>query len=347
MPSLAFLGPALGRHPGWVTTQGEVLANLFASEGVEVTVSSDHVRPVARAVHHASTLIRKRHQIDLAVVSVFSGKAFMLAEESLLIGRRLGIPCVAWLHGGNLPEWGEGNRARVNRALASAQAVVAPTEFLARWARGHGCDAQVIPNVLDLDAYRFRQRAEIRPRLLWMRTFQDLYAPDDAVKVLAALRGRGIDARLTMAGQDKGALESTRAVASRLDVGDWIEFPGFASGAQKTRLFDDHDIFLNTNLVDNAPVTVLEAAASGLVVVSTAVGGLPDLLPDGESALLVPPADPEAMADAVERILVDQQTASSLAGSARQVATRSAWPAVRQAWLALATDLGITEDQPG
>lgn len=357
MPRLAFLGPALGRHPGWVTTQGEVLAGLFASQGHPVVVSSGHRHPVARAVHHAATLVRHRRDVDVAVVSVFSGRAFALAEEALLLSRALGIPRVAWLHGGNLPDWSVNRERRVRRVLGAADAVVAPSGYLARWARAHGADVRVIPNVLDLEGYHFRARPSLRPRLLWMRTFQELYAPDVAVRVLAGLRSHGVDARLTMAGQDKGSLGATRDLAERLGVAGWIDFPGFVSGAAKARLLDDHDIFLNTNLVDNAPVTVLEAAASGLVVVSTAVGGMPDLLPDGLAASLVPPADPDAMVDAVQRLLADPTTAASLADAARSVAVRSAWPSVRQEWLDLTAEVrapgrdvggpAITEDRPG
>ena len=58
----------------------------------------------------------------------------------------------------------------------------------------------------------------------------------------------------------------------------------------------EHDIFLNTNVVDNTPVSVLEAAASGLVPVATAVGGVPKLLTDDVDSLLVASGDDEAMA---------------------------------------------------
>lgn len=347
MPRLAFLGPALGRHPGWVTTQGEVLAGLFAEAGTPVVVSSDHRRPVARALHHASTLVANRRTVDVAVVSVFSGRAFALAEEALLLARALGIPSVAWLHGGNLPDWSAGRERRVRRALRGADAVVAPSDYLARWARDHGADPRVIPNVLDLDRYGFRRREDLCPRLLWMRTFQELYAPDVAVRVLGELRSRGIDASLTMAGQDKGALAATEALAEALELRDHVEFAGFVTGPRKRDLFDEHDIFLNTNLVDNAPVTVLEAAASGLVVVSTAVGGVPDLLPDGRAARLVPPSTPRAMADAVADLLDDPAAAGRLADAARTVAVRSAWPAVRMDWEALLAELSVSGDGPG
>lgn len=336
MTSFAFFGPALGRHEGWVTTQGEVLAGLLAERGHSALVSSTHIHPMARAGAHARDLLRWRGAVDLAVVSVFSGRAFTLSSESILLARSLRIPVVAWLHGGGLPTFATEHPRWVRRTLRAADAVVAPSPFLARWAAHLGVPARVIPNVLDLDAYRFRERDPVQARLLWMRTFLDAYDPSTAVRTLAELRARGIDATLTMAGQDKGLLQPTRDLVHRLELDDHVRFPGFVPGPDKADLFDRHDIFLNTNLVDNAPVTVLEAAASGLVVVSSDAGGVPDLLSDGVSARLVPAGSVEATADAVCDLLTDPGAARAMCTAARSVAARSDWPPVRDAWLDLA-----------
>lgn len=334
MVAIAFFGPALGRHEGWVTTQGEVLAGLFAAEGYPTFISSTELSPLRRAVDHARDLYRWRRRIDVAVVSVFSGRAFALADESLSLARTLRVPSVAWLHGGDLPVLGRRHPRWVGRVLRSADAVVAPSAYLGRWADAFVDDVRVIPNVLDLSDYEFRVRSPLRPRLLWMRTFHELYDPASAVRVLASLRDSGVDARLTMAGQDKGLLDETRALAEGLQVEGFVRFPGFVSGDQKAALFRDHDIFLNTNVVDNAPVTVLEAAASGLVVVSTNVGGVPDLLADGVAAVLVPARDPEAMVRVTLQLLERPDMAESIAVKARLVAKNSGWSRVRDQWLA-------------
>jgi glycosyltransferase involved in cell wall biosynthesis len=340
-PSLAFIGPTLGRHDGWVTTQGEVLAGLFGDE-MPVHSSSDRLSPVGRAVDHAVDLLRWRNTIDVAVVSVFSGRGFALADEAILVTRALGIPTVAWLHGGNLPDFGNAHPRWTRRVLRSVDAVVSPTPYLDRWARTLVPATTVVPNVLVLDDYGDRVRTQARPRLLWMRTFQELYDPGTAVRVLAALRETGVDATLTMAGQDKGLLPDTRDLAARLGVADWIDFPGFVAGRDKADLLDAHDIFLNTNRVDNAPVTVLEAAASGLAIVSTDVGGIPDLIEDGRSGVLVPSGDAYPMVDAVRRLLDDPALFRQVTTGARAVVEASAWPSVRDRWLEVLVALPVS-----
>jgi glycosyltransferase involved in cell wall biosynthesis len=75
--------------------------------------------------------------------------------------------------------------------------------------------------------------------------------------------------------------------------------------------------------------------ATGLCVVSTDVGGLPDLLRDGEDALLVPPNDPEAMAAAVRRLLTEPGLAATLSHAGRAKVEAMAWPTVLPQWESL------------
>ncbi len=170
------------------------------------------------------------------------------------------------------------------------------------------------------------------PRLLWMRTFHEIYHPELALEALALLRKTGVGATLTMAGQDKGLLETCRRRAAELGIADAVEFPGFLDLSAKIAAFSRHDVFVNTNRVDNTPVTVLEAAAAGMPIVATAAGGLPHLLKDGEEALLVPPEDPEALADAIQKLLADDNLRRKIAIGGHRVAAASSWPEVYAKW---------------
>jgi glycosyltransferase involved in cell wall biosynthesis len=95
------------------------------------------------------------------------------------------------------------------------------------------------------------------------------------------------------------------------------------------------DIFLNTTNVDNTPISVLEAMACGLCVVSTNVGGIPYLLEHEHDALLVPPDDPAAVATAVRRLLTEPDLAEQLSRNARQKAEKFDWSIILPQWEAL------------
>jgi Glycosyltransferase len=135
-----------------------------------------------------------------------------------------------------------------------------------------------------------------------------------------------------MAGKDKGLEYETRRLAEALGLNGAVHFPGFLDMAAKVREGNAADIYINTNHVDNMPVTVVEACAMGLPVVTTAVGGIPDLLTDGETGLLVPDNDDQAMTAAIHRLLNEPALATRLSTNGRQLAERSSWEKVRPLW---------------
>ncbi|HMQ24526.1 MAG TPA: glycosyltransferase family 4 protein, partial [Acidimicrobiales bacterium] len=316
------VGPLLGANPGWVVTQGEVLAAHLTEDGLSVQTTSAVVPRVRRAIDVARTVSRWRGSVDVVIVLAFSGAAFGMTELGIRSARRLGVPVIVWLHGGNLPEFVRRHPRRVRRVLDLADRLVAPSPYLAALGTALGREVAVIPNVLPAAA-EATVRTSARPRVLWMRTFHPLYRPELAVETFARVRARHPDARLTLAGQDKGGLPAARSLVVAEGLDGSVDFPGFLDPAGKARAFADHDVFLNTTRVDNAPVSLLEAAAHGLVVVSTPAGGIVDLFHDGVDSLLAPDAD--GLADAIERVLTEPALAASLSAAALALARSADW----------------------
>jgi glycosyltransferase involved in cell wall biosynthesis len=330
--SLDFIGIHAGRRKTQPVSQNETLANLFERDGFVVRRSSAVKRPSLRTLHHWWSLLTWR-DVDVVIVAVFSGPSFFIAEYATALSRLFrNRKVVLFLHGGNLGAWEQEHPRRVRWAFARADRIYAPSGFLADRFRARGYDVGIIPNVLALDRYTYTPRTEARPRLLWMRTFQDVYDPETAVRVLARVAERFPDAQMTMGGADHGALEGTKRLAAELGVADRIHFAGYLDGAGKAQAFADHDVYLNTNLADNMPVSLIEAAASGLVPVATAVGGIPALVDDGVNAILADAGDVEALSAAVCGLIEDPEQVRRLSLGARALAERSGWPAVRAGW---------------
>lgn len=337
-PRLCFVGPMLGVNPGWVTTQGELLAGLLAEVGYPTRLTSHKLARLPRLIDTLSSLIAWRNDIDLVIHQVFSGPAFAVTDAAMALGRALGLRQIAVLHGGALPEFAARRGGWVRRVLCRAAAVVAPSTYLAETFAVYPELAprlRVIPNILEIDNYSYRHRPRVKPNLLWMRTFHEVYHPEMAVEVLAALRETHPAATLTMAGQEKGLHAAVQELAKQRGLMEAVRFPGFLGPADKLREFAAHDIYLNTNRVDNMPVSVLEAAAFGLPVVATAVGGVPHLLRDKETGLLVPDGDVATMTGAIRRLLDEPELAGTLSANGRRLAESCAWEPVRGQWEAL------------
>ncbi len=274
----------------------------------------------------------------MAEVDVFSGAAFRWAEAVCGVLRAARRPYVLVLHGGNLPRFARDHGDRVGRLLAGAAAVTAPSRYLFEEMRAHRPDLVHLPNGLSLGSFPFGVRAAAAPRLVWVRAFHEVYNPVLAVRVLARVAAERPDARLVMIGRDKdGSLGRVRELARELGVADRLDLPGPVPHADVAGWLAKADVFLNTTNVDNTPVSVLEAQAAGLAVVSTNVGGLPYLLEDGVDALLVAPDDEASMARAVLRVVSEPALARSLAARGREKAERFDWGRVLPEWDALLT----------
>jgi glycosyltransferase involved in cell wall biosynthesis len=132
-------------------------------------------------------------------------------------------------------------------------------------------------------------------------------------------------------GPERAALER---LAAELGLHGAVHFAGRIDNADIGPLYASADVMLNPSTADNMPISILEALASGVPVVSTAAGGIPDLVEDGRTALLVPVGDDAAMADAAQRVLTEPELAAQLREAGAAEAARYAWPRVREQWRA-------------
>lgn len=329
---LCFIGPLTGNTPGKVVTQGDILAEAFRQDGYPVIAVSTRPNRLARLIDIAWTLWTQRNRIEVQMLQVYSGPSFVLADLASTMGKALGQRLIYILHGGNLPDFSRRHPAWVSRVLRRADLLVAPSPFLARELAWLGLPVRVISNHINLSLFPFYQRVKLTPRLFWMRTFQPIYNPEMAVRVIARLKPGYPDVHLTMAGSSQESLTEVKRLAESLGIAGRIMFPGFVDQLSKVQLASQHDIYLNTNRIDNMPVTVIEMGALGLPVVSTCAGGLPDMIVDGESGLLVPEDDDCAMADAVKRLLSEPGLAERLSQAGRKFAESCSWENVRLQW---------------
>jgi glycosyltransferase involved in cell wall biosynthesis len=336
-PAAAVLvvGTMFGNHPGQPMAVGEELAARLAAAGYDVEMTSRHRPRLRRLLDVMMTIVAHGHRCEVQILQVYSGASFILEDIASWLGRRMGQRIIMHIHGGSLPEFMERYPRWTGRVLGRAAALVAPSPFLQRALTKHDFAAEVIPNAVDVGGYPYRHRQRLSPRLLWMRSFHQIYNPQMAVRVLAKLRQRHPSASLVIAGQDKGLEPFVRRLAQELHVADAVRFAGFLDHQGKMREGSAADIFLNTNRVDNTPVSIIEACAMGLPVVATNVGGIADLVEEGRTALLVPDDDDQAMVAAIERLLAEPELAGALSAAGRRLAEQLSWEYTQPRWNSL------------
>jgi len=276
------------------------------------------------------SLTRLRHS---DVIHIFSASywSFLLSSlPAMLAARGLGKRIVLNYHSGeaadHLARWG----SLVHPWLRLADVIVVPSEYLRAVFARHGYRTPVVPNVVDASRFCYRDRAPLQPRLLSTRNLESHYRVDNTLEAFALLKTRYPEATLTVAGSGSEDWR-LRRLASSLEASG-IRFVGRVEPVAMPDLCGAADIFVNSSVVDNQPLSVLEAFAAGLSVVSTATGGIADLVRDGDTGLIVAAGDPSAMAKAVTALLEDPDRARRMARRARAEVEAYSWPRVRERW---------------
>ncbi len=134
-----------------------------------------------------------------------------------------------------------------------------------------------------------------------------------------------------------------RRLARQLGIEMKIEFLGFVYGEALTKRYQEADIFVLPSLSESFSMALLEAMASGLPIVATNVGGIPELITDGENGFLVPPADPDSLSDAIERLATSSDMRHQFALANRRKTEGSyTWSRIAEAYLKRYQDAGDT-----
>jgi L-malate glycosyltransferase len=291
------------------------------------------VRTLVTQITYWPMLLKRLRHVD--VVHVFSASylSFLLAPApAVLIARLLRKPVVLNYRSGEAPD--HLKRSRIARVvLRRVNANVVPSAFLQEVFARFRIAAEIIPNIVDHDLFKFRIRRDFGPRLLCTRNFEPIYNVGCVLRAFEIVQARFPHATLTLVGAGSQTEGLRREVETR--GLRHVHFAGAVSPSEIWRYYAEADIYLQTPEIDNMPTSVLEAFASGCVVVSTAAGGVPTILTDGLHGYLVPCGDATAAAERVIRLLDDPQQARQLAANARQTCEEYRWTRVRERWVAL------------
>jgi glycosyltransferase involved in cell wall biosynthesis len=254
------------------------------------------------------------------------------------IARRLGRPVVLNYRGGEAADFLARQFRWATPTLRAADRVAVPSGFLEEVFAHFDVKTTIVPNVVDLAHFSPATEVVEEPHLLVARSLEALYGIDTALRACALLHKRGLPARLTIAGAgpEEAAL---RALARELGIDGQAQFTGQVDNVAMAGLYRATRIALNPSRADNMPISVLEALACGVPVVSTHVGGVPFLVDDGVTALLVPPDDPAAMAEAVRRLHTDADAYRQMREAGLQAVTRYTWQQVRAQLFAVYSSL--------
>lgn len=327
---ILYLGNKLSKH-GINKTTIETLGENLSQSGFQVVSYSSKKNSLLRLFDMLFGIV-KHYDTNYILIDTYSTSAFWFAFFASQLARILHIKYIPILHGGNLPKRLISNPRLCKMLFKNAYTNVSPSEYLKFHFEKFGFSNVIsIPNSINLSDYSFKKRNNFKPNLIWVRAFADIYNPKMAIDVLFLLQKKYPSATLTMVGPDKdGSLEVMKKYANQFNLK--VIFTGKLTKKEWTDLAENHDVFINTTHFDNTPVSVLEAMALGLPVVSTNVGGLPFLISHQINGFLVNDNNAIEMVEQIENIIQFPSQTIECINNAKNRISKMDWKVVENQW---------------
>lgn len=330
MKNVLYVGNALSKKGKTVTAIERLSDKLNGIYSLKIASSKSN--KIFRMLDMIKLVVRNRDWADYILIDTYSTSNFYYALIISQLARLFNIQYIPILHGGNL-EYRLINSKTLSKIIFNnAYKLVAPSGFLLNVFKKHGYSNIVhIPNAIEIEQFVYKNRDIQSVKLFWLRSFSKIYNPRLAILVLENLIQKGYSAELVMVGPDSdGTMDKVKRLANKKNLN--ITFTGRLAKQEWIELSNNYNIFINTTNFDNMPVSVIEAMALGLPVVSTNVGGLPILIDHEYNGLLVAPNDSNAMCLAIIRLIEDKNLKDNIVKNARKKVEEFKWEVVRHKW---------------
>ena len=311
---------------GGISGQVDILQKMLQADGHTAEVFSTKA-PLLRRMLLPFKLKSKGKDFDVFHIHCCSNWGFLPAVVGVSVGRRLGKRIVLTYHGGGGKKFFDRHPKLVRHFLTRTDANIVLSGFLAQVFEKHGLPFVTIPNILELDDSRFRQREMLQPNYICTRAHEPLYNIPCILRAFRKVQSIRPEATLTLVG-DGSEHENLVRMAEELGLQN-VTFTGRVANEDIYTYLDHADIMLSAPTVDNMPVSVLEAMNAGLLVISSKVGGVPYMVKNNNTGLLFDSNDSDALASKMLWAIGNQTIARTIILQAHKAVSLYRWENIK------------------
>ena len=185
---ILYIGNKLSKK-GITVTSIETLGCFLETEGFTVYTASSVKNKVLRLLDMVFKTFMFSRKVDAVLIDTYSTQNFYFATAVGNVCRLLKIPYIPILRGGDLPKRLLKSPSQSKKLFYGAKVNVAPSKYLLEtFLDANFKNTICIPNTIEIEKYPFKKREGVLPKLLWVRSFAEIYNPFLAIKVLERLK---------------------------------------------------------------------------------------------------------------------------------------------------------------
>lgn len=274
-----------------------------------------------------------KNECRWVLIDVYSTSAFIYAQIIGTLAAFFKKKYILILHGGGLPQRFNANPNSINSLFHKAAHIIAPSAYLQNFFQECGFEVDLIPNVVELEKYPFRLREAIRPKALALRGFKPAYNVEMTLHAINICKEDGLMVDLLLIGnKDEPDYEKATQLVEKWHLEKQVTIMPKMPKEKWIQISEQYDIMISNPIVDNTPVSILEGMALGMVVITTNVGGIPDLVANEKEVMYVNSGDSSQLAQTLINIVYDQSLATSLSKNGRKKVESFDWANVKPQW---------------
>jgi L-malate glycosyltransferase len=311
----------------------ETIANLLIEEGFNIKITSKYKNKLLRLINIVWDFFI--YNPTIIHINVFSGKAFFIAEIGTVLGFIFKKKVILTLHGGGLIDFEKLNSKRIKMLFYKADYIQSPSYFLKEYFESKGFEINYLANPIIESNFPFITRSNLNYKLLWIRAFNSIYNPNLAINTLFEILKKYPNATLTMIGPNKGFLNNSKFLAKKLNILDKINFIGPIPNVKLKYYYNTHDIYVNTTKYESFGLSLIEAASSGIPIVSTSVGEIPYMWKNEFDIMLIESFSQIEMANQITKLFENIDLRQFLIDNARNKAMQFSWNLIKPNWIDL------------
>lgn len=344
---VALIAPSMSQLGGQSIQARRLLEAFEADEEIELTFIPNNpenfgqnvkfLRTATTSLKFWFSLLKTLRKAEIAHVFSSGTTSYLISTlPALYAAKFYGVKTILHYHTGeaetHLKNW-----KKSAQTMRMFDRIVAPSQFLVDVFARFNLRAQAIFNFVETEKFKFRVRQPLNPVFFSNRNFESHYQVGDVLRAFAVIQEKFSNARLIIvgAGSEEAALKK---LAEELQLKN-TEFAGRVEQEKMPEFYDRADVYLNSSIVDNMPLSIIEAFSCGLPVISTNAGGIPYIVTHEETGLLVNANDYESLAEQAVRLFEDKELAQKIIAKARAECVKYSWDEVRKEWVEIYEEL--------